>query len=52
MDREGPRGEFAVYLDEERIFSRIVAGRMPVLDDIAPLVQLRLTPAAPVPDTI
>jgi len=51
LDREAPRGEFAVYLDEERIFSRIAVGRMPELDDIVPIVHLRLFGAPAVPDT-
>nr|WP_246399984.1 Rdx family protein [Geomonas silvestris] len=51
LDHEGPRGELAVYLDEERIFSRIAAGRMPELEDIAPMVHLRLFVELTVPDT-
>jgi hypothetical protein len=42
LDKEAPRGEFAVYLDEARIFSRFEVGRMPVPEDIIPVIQARL----------
>jgi hypothetical protein len=42
LDQEAPRGEFAVYLDEERIFSRFEAGRMPDPQDIIPVLQSRI----------
>ena len=42
LDREGPGGEFAVYLDDERIFSRVEAGRMPEHQDILTALRNRL----------
>jgi hypothetical protein len=43
LDRGGPRGEFAIYLNEERIFSRVTVGRLPEADDILPVLQRRLS---------
>jgi len=42
LDKESPPGEFAVYLDEEQIFSRYLAGRMPDPQDIIPVLHTRL----------
>jgi hypothetical protein len=42
LDKEAPRGEFAVFLDEELIFSRFEVGRMPEPQDIIPVLQARL----------
>ena len=47
LDKEGPRGEFAVFLDEELVFSRFAVGRMPEAQDIIPALQARLFGGSP-----
>ncbi len=42
LDKEAPRGEFAVYLDNERIFSRLEWGKLPDPLDIIPAIRTRL----------
>lgn len=42
LDKEAPAGEFAVYLDAERIFSRYEQGKFPEAQDILSAIQVRL----------
>ena len=42
LDKEAPRGEFAVYLDDERIFSRNELGRLPEPLEVIPAIRTRL----------
>jgi hypothetical protein len=43
LDKEAPRGEFAVFLEDQLIFSRFAVGRMPEPEDIIPVLQARLS---------
>ncbi len=42
FDKEAPLGEFAVYLDNELVFSRLQERRLPPPDDIVPAIRTRL----------
>lgn len=42
FDKDAPLGEFAVFLDSEMIFSRLLQGRMPETADIMPVLKARL----------
>lgn len=42
LDKDAPPGEFAVYLDDELIFSRYAQGKLPDPLDVIPLIQTRL----------
>jgi len=44
LDQKAPLGEFAVYLDEDLVFSRYQAQRLPDSTDILPLLKERLFP--------
>lgn len=42
LDQKAPRGEFAVFLDDEMIFSRYEQGKLPDSLDIIPIIYRRL----------
>jgi selT/selW/selH-like putative selenoprotein len=42
LDKEAPRGEFAVYLDDAVLFSRYEQGRLPVPEEIVQALRIRL----------
>ena len=42
LDKDSPSGEFAVYLDDERIFSRFEQGSLPEPLEIVPVIRARL----------
>jgi len=42
LDRKAPAGEFAVYLDDEMIFSRYEQGKLPDPLDIIATIRTRL----------
>jgi hypothetical protein len=42
LDKEAPWGEFAVYLDDDMIFSRLEQGERPDPLDIIPAIRTRL----------
>ena len=42
LDKEAPRGEFAVYLDDDRIFSLLERGKLPEPLDVIPAIRTRL----------
>lgn len=48
LDKEAPRGEFAVYLNDERIFSRLEKGRLPDPQELIQQLRLRIFGTAPV----
>jgi selT/selW/selH-like putative selenoprotein len=47
LDKTSPSGEFTVYLDDERIFSRFEQGRLPEPLEIIPAIRARLFSGAP-----
>lgn len=42
LDKDAELGEFAVFLDDEKVFSRLEQRRLPDPADIIPLIQSRL----------
>jgi predicted Rdx family selenoprotein len=42
LDMKAPSGEFAVFLDDERIFSRLEEGKLPDPLVIIPAIRARL----------